>query len=52
VSDNSKSAAMVECANPKCGRRFQAVVASLKHKKCQICGGEMKPVEPKAKEPR
>jgi DNA-directed RNA polymerase subunit RPC12/RpoP len=50
MGDNRAASVLVECA--KCGQRFQGIVSALTRKACPFCGGELKPVEPKAKEPR
>jgi uncharacterized protein with PIN domain len=43
MADNSPSTVLLECTNPECGHKYQAVQASLK--RCGKCGGVLRPVE-------
>jgi DNA-directed RNA polymerase subunit RPC12/RpoP len=47
MADNSKSSAMLECANPECGRRFAAIVSKMTRSSCPYCGAKLVPAKPK-----
>jgi hypothetical protein len=48
MGDNRAASVILACV--KCGGRYQAIVTKIQTRKC-ICGGDLVPVPPKAKEP-